>query len=976
MCIGYTAGAGFVRQGYGALHCDSGEIHSESGGGCLPVPLKDLGPPSCRETAGNPVDLVNGNKYQGVTDFASEGPQIFALKRSHNSQAAYHNTVISHGRFGRGWRTGYDAAAFYRGFGPTNPTHVYILLPDGREAVFRPVSGIMTPAYFKLSTGNWTTPRRDLDESLTLVGGAIWRYVGPDDTGYDFNLDGQLTKIRTRTGYEQTLGYNAAGKNITISDNLGRSIAFTYNAQGFVETVTDPDGQLYRYTYKNQLVLPPGVTVPLTDHPFWVLEKVIYPDGSPLSDADNPSLTYHYEDANFPFSLTGITDEKGVRFASWTYDAAGRAVTSQHAGGAEATSIAYDDVANTRTVTNPLNKQAIYQLETFQDQLRIKQIAGQPSANCVAADTVFVYDANGYISQETDGKGNVTKYVRDARGQETSRTEAFGAPQARTITTSWHATFRLPLQITEPGLTTAFSYDSDGLLLSRTETDTTSHTVPYSTNGQTRSWGFSYLAPGLLDVVDGPLPGTGDSINYDYNANGFLTQITSEAGHITQITSVNGRGQPLSITDPNTIVSTLAYDARGWLTGVTVDPGATQAVTSLSYDAIGQITRITRPDGSYLDYAYDDARRLTSVSNASGEKITYAYDAMGNRTQTDIRSAANAITATQSRTFDELGRLMRELGAAAQTTVHSYDKVDNRISTLDPRSKLYGFAFDALNRLVSETDPASAQIAYMRDAADNLGAVTDPRSITTAYVHNGWGEVIRETSPDRGVTDIVFDARGLITQQTDARGIVSTFTYDAAGRVLTRSFPSAPAENVAYVYDATAGGNKGIGRLTSLTDASGAHTYAYDARGNVILETRTIAGLGYVTGFAYDLADNLVTLTYPSGRIVNYTRDALGRVISVSTRLNASAPPVTAASGITYAPFGPLTGFTFGNGIVLSQTFDPDYRLTGIAATGVQNLGYSHDAAGNVTAISDAQTTSGKPAGNQSFAYDDLNRLI
>ncbi|MEQ1890772.1 MAG: hypothetical protein ABL951_16595 [Alphaproteobacteria bacterium] len=228
------------------------------------------------------------------------------------------------------------------------------------------------------------------------------------------------------------------------------------------------------------------------------------------------------------------------------------------------------------------------------------------------------------------------------------------------------------------------------------------------------------------------------------------------------------------------------------------------------------------------------------------------------------------------------------------------------VSTRSTGSDSIDFAAPALRH--------NMQITYTQDAADNLGALSDPRSITTSYVHNGWGEVIRETSPDRGVTDIVFDARGLITQQTDARGVVSTFTYDAAGRVLTRSFPSAPAENVAYVYDATAGGNKGVGRLTSLTDASGAHAYAYDARGNVILETRTIAGLGYVTGFAYDLADNLVTLTYPSGRIVNYTRDGLCRVISVSTRLNASAPPVTVASGITYAPFGPLTGLAFGNG--------------------------------------------------------------
>ena len=94
-------------------------------------------------------------------------------------------------------------------------------------------------------------------------------------------------------------------------------------------------------------------------------------------------------------------------------------------------------------------------------------------------------------------------------------------------------------------------------------------------------------------------------------------------------------------------------------------------------------------------------------------------------------------------------------------------------------------------------------------------------------------------------------------------------------------------------------------------------------------------------------------------------------MISVSTKINAAATPVTVASGITYAPFGPLTGLIFGNGIVLSQTYDQDYRLSTLAATGVQNLTYSHDPAGNITAIADAIT----PARSQSFAYDDVGRL-
>ena len=951
--------------GHGALDCDTGEVHTLDQGGCAQSP-GDIKKPVCMASAGNPVDLINGNKHQTANDLTSEGPWPFSLNRSYNSQQVYHATQTSLGRFGRGWRTDYDAAAIYRGASATTPTRIHVVLPDGREAVFRSVSGVMQPAYFRPSTASWLSPRTDVNESITLTGGNIWRYVGPDDTAYSFDLDGKLTEIRMRDGYTRSFTYNVDGKNTLITDNFGRTISFTYNAQGLVETATGPDGKITRYSYIERLATVPGVSLPpVPDHPNWALEKVTYPDSTPGDDSDNPSVTYHYEDANFPFALTGVTDERGVRFATWAYDAKGRAISSQHAGGAEAVSIAYDDVAKTRTVTNPLGKQAIYQLEIFQEKLRIKQIAGQPSANCVAADTVFAYDANGYISQETSGNGVITKYVRNARGLETSRTEAFGAPQARTITTGWHATFNLPVQIVAPDLITHFTYNADGLLTSRVETDATTHILPYSTNGETRAWGYSYLASGLLDTMDGPLPGPADTVDYDYDAQGYLSRITNEAGHVTLVNSVNGRGQPLSVTDPNGIVSALTYDARGWLTSVTVDPGAAQAVTSLTYDETGQITRITRPDGSFLDYSWDDARRLIRISNAANEKIIYTYDAMGNRTRTEARTPGDAITATQSQVFDELGRLLRELGAAGQITAHGYDKDDNRTSTLDPRGKLYGYAFDALNRLSSETDPLSAQIVYAKDAADNLVSVTDPRSLTTSYVHNGWGEVIRETSPDRGVTDYVRDTRGLMTQMTDARGVVSNYAYDALGRMLSRAFPAAPGENVTYAYDDVTAGNKGIGRLTRVTDRSGETAYSYDARGNLIQEARVIAGQSYTIQRAYDLSDNLISLTYPSGRIVNYSRDAVGRAVSVTTRLNAMAIPVTVADGATYAPFGPLTGFTFGNGIVLNRSYDQDYRLRTQTAGAVQSFTINYDASGNISSIND-----------DLFSHDDVNRLI
>lgn len=56
------------------------------------------------------------------------------------------------------------------------------------------------------------------------------------------------------------------------------------------------------------------------------------------------------------------------------------------------------------------------------------------TANVPTATLTQTYDTNGFRSSRTDFKGNVTNYVHDSRGLETSRTEAYGTAQARTIT--------------------------------------------------------------------------------------------------------------------------------------------------------------------------------------------------------------------------------------------------------------------------------------------------------------------------------------------------------------------------------------------------------------------------------------------------------------------------------------------------------------------------------------------------------------
>ena len=339
-------------------------------------------------------------------------------------------------------------------------------------------------------------------------------------------------------------------------------------------------------------------------------------------------------------------------------------------------------------------------------------------------------------------------------------------------------------------------------------------------------------------------------------------------------------------------------------------------------------------------------------------------------------SASGTLKKTLSRTFDELGRMLKSIGALSQEGIYAYNKNDRVTSCTDPLGNPTAYAYDALNRVITVTDALTHDANHTFNATDQIASVTDKLGNATSFVRNGFGEVIRRTSPDTGVTDYVYDSAGNLTSMTDARGVVTDYAYDNLNRRTSKTFPGHTAENVTYTYDSTASGNFGIGRLTGIADESGSTAIVYDARGDVVQETRTIGIRVYTTKYAYNAARKLVQIEYPSGRTVDYVRDAAGRVSSVSTRKSPTTEPVVAVWNVQYLPFGPIAGMSFGNGLATTFSHDQDYRLTAATTSGpsasVQDLDYDRDLAGNVTAITDLLQS----ARNQTFEYDDLHRLV
>jgi RHS repeat-associated protein len=695
-----------------------------------------------------------------------------------------------------------------------------------------------------------------------------------------------------------------------------------------------------------------------------------YDPAGNLSQATYPDSTlriYHYENSSFPNHLTGITDEVANRFSTYGYDATGRVTSTVHAGGVESHTLSYS--TNSTTVADPLGLTKTY---NFTTENRARQVTSRTVGGLTTSYTIpsWSTDFQRRSTQHTDPRGFVTKFTYNTNHL-TTKVEAFGTPRARTTTYLYRSTDEdLPTQIDEPGRRTTFTYDSYANVLTRTVLDTAT--------SASRTWTYTYSATGQRLTEDGPRTDVSDVTTYTYYACttgaecGQLHTITNALGHVTTYDAYNAHAQPTQITDPNGLVTTLAYDARQRMTdrcvGGTLPSCASGELTHLNYFDNGLLERVTNPDGSFIEYQYDPAQRLTGIEDGEGNRIVYTLDNMGNRAAEDTYDPSTALKRTHTRVFNTLNQLWKDVnaaGTAAVTTTFGYDNNGNQTTTAAPLGRNSTNVYDELNRLKQITDPASGVTQFGYDALDNLTSVTDPRSLVTSYTYSGLGDLATQVSPDTGTTTNTYDSGGNLDTSTDARGAVADYAYDALNRVYSVSYTlgGVTDQTISYTYDT---GSNQKGHLTGASDANHTLSWTYDAQGRVTGKGQTVSSITKSIGYGYNADGQLGSIVLPSGNTISYGYDAHGRVSSVM--LNGS-PNVTILSNITYDPFGPIKGWTWGNSTTASRTFDADGKLTGLG--GVENKTFGYDDAFRITGVTD------NADGTKSWTlgYDNLDRL-
>jgi RHS repeat-associated protein len=581
------------------------------------------------------------------------------------------------------------------------------------------------------------------------------------------------------TGRTMSKTYNVGGQMLSETDAFGRTTTYTYNKDGKVASTTNALGQTYAYLYNGSsttVIDPLGRKTTSTNNDYYLPTSTTYANGAKSSieylytnnlqeakdyptrivDIDGRVRTYGYNSDgnlttttdlagnvyNYGYGENGVSDITSPTVAKikYEYDDEGK-LTKLFYGTQLVKQYTYDADDNVQTVTNTSGEKVS---NVYDDKGNITGQTMTSAGGIITSTTATTYDSNGNVASLTNGTGT-TSYLYDSNGYVSQITSANGM----IISYSRDAEGRILQQIekanaTAIGLTTKYSYDLYGKLLTVTDSRDRTTTMTY-------------------DVV-----------------NRLATK-----------------------TLPNGVKTTYTYDDLDRLAKIVYikSDGSVLASETYTRNAGGEPSKVLREDGTYTLYEYDAANRLSKevTYGAAGvalKSIAYTYDLDGKR----IRKVDQLVA--QDYTYNANGQLV-----TAGQNGYVYD-VDGRLSQMNKAGGAVSLAHDAFDRLTQITkNGVTTQYLYdaqgdrigevsgsntknylvapnMSNDLSSTDLVTDGNgSVVSDYVYGGSSIIARldaNGTPLYYLTDAIGSVIGLVDDQGN---ILSRIIYDGFGNI-------------------------------------------------------------------------------------------------------------------------------------------------------------------------------------------------
>ena len=514
-----------------------------------------------------------------------------------------------------------------------------------------------------------------------------------------------LNAIQDAYGRTVTLAYDPGTQRLSgISDSNGQTDAVAFNANGMLSSLTWPD---------------------------------------------TASKGYVYENATYPWALTGVVDENGRRFATFGFDANGLATSTQHAGGTNqyvaswtsTPSITVTDVVDPTSgviyrhhdwvapqglsYTDPLGNPNSMGTTTAFGKTYITSKSQPSGSGSLAAVHTNQYDANGNAASTTDFNGNRSCYAYDSsRNLRTAALE--GLPSASSCPAVLSPVNPAPVDASHPERLTTTVWHPDWTLKAREAEPKKLTTWVYNGQPDPVAGGTASCAPGTATLPDGKpfavlcsryeqatmdttgalglsatVSGATRAWTYTYNQNGQV---------LTETTPKQSSTDALSHTTtyayyPTTSFSGSVGHTMGDLNTVT-NP-LLQVTTFLTYDKAGRLLSSQDANAAVTSMTYWPRGWLhtQTVTPASGSPLTTTYDYWPTGL---LKTVTMPDASTLNYAYDDAHRLTDVTDAAGNKIHYALDNVGNRTSeqVTDASGRLASTVsrvYDQLNRVQSTT---------------------------------------------------------------------------------------------------------------------------------------------------------------------------------------------------------------------------------------------------------------------------------
>lgn len=762
---------------------------------------------------------------------------------------------------------------------------------------------------------------------------------------------------------------NSKTSSITYTDERGGEQAFLVNEssyaitppKGVYDTLTldSPSTGQHTLTFRNgvkYIFETPTGTLKTTPN---VVARLKY-----IDNAWGDRLTLAYDGNGRLSTLTDNLSIAGRTGITFTYHPDGR-LKDVSDWTARKWSYTYDTAGNLLTTSNPLAQVLTYGYDV--PKHRLTSIAKPLQRDGQTVQTAFKYYENGRTFQQTNsfGQGDTLDY--DLYRKSTRVTDPRGGVREYFYDDNGRMT-----KLVEPdGAVLLFENQGDAI-----------RSKKYDALGYTTT--YSYRA-------DKVFTGTSDVFgNVTRELDALNRTVDTTYGPLDQVASVKDKRGTTATTTYGASTSGCDYTNRPKETRLSALSGSANVLlSSQCWNSNGTLNT----SRSYLDGSRYRETRLTYEAGSNGLNVS----------QQQIVGMPSGITATQTFTYDSLGRKKTETlkrrasptnaGLIDLTTAYDYDALDRVTKMTDSLGNEAINHFDANGQLWKVTHRYKKSdgsfdvrdvVTRSFDAADRVKTETDAEGGVTSYAYDEAGNVIAVTDAEGHTSHFEYDAMNRRTTVIDATGYRTTTALTLRGDVV--GLTNANSETVSFEVDA-------LGRKTAVIDAKGYRSeFQYDENGNLTCSidanaqaglqakntfncseyrtydelnrvTKIVDALNGETSFTYDFAGNRLIVKDAENKTWSFTYDDLGRLVSETDH---------SAKTIAYKPdeagnifektnrLNEISRFTYDNGNRLTRI---DYLKDGTAET------FGYDAAGNRNAAANAGVSYG-------FTWDRLNRLI